>query len=143
MCQPCWMCRDWRGHGGSRWASVSMRQRLCGVEGDSILSPNTATAVCVCVCVWTLCVCMQGEVSSTEQPKFSLSLKSSLTLRSTGPRRSPWAGSRRVTPQADISNFTSHCWPALARSRIQFGHPVVREATSSPVSPSSPPPDLK
>lgn len=40
-------------------------------------------------------------------------------------------------PASHISHLTSHCWPALARSRIKFGHPVVWEKTPSPLPSSS------
>lgn len=69
----------------SRWASVSMRQRLCGVQGDSILSPNTAAAECVCGFRVSAC----KERSRPANSQISLSLKSSLTLRSAGPAGLP------------------------------------------------------
>lgn len=138
MCQPCWMYRDWRGHGGSRWASVSMRQRLCGVEGDSILSPNRATAECVCVDS----VCLRARRSLVHQAAKNLSQTEKLPdfeERRPPPASLGWLSAG--DPASLISHFTSHCWSALARSRIKFGHPVVREATPSPLHP--PPPDLK
>lgn len=94
----------------------------------------------VCVCV--LCVCVQGEVSSTKQPKFSL--KEPEKLPDFEERRPPPASLGWLSagdPASLISHFTSHCWPAVARFRIKFGHPAVREATPFPLHP--PPPDLK
>ena len=51
-----------------------MPQRLCGLGGDFVLAADAATDECVCEAV-----CAQGEGSSAEQPKISLSLKSALT----------------------------------------------------------------
>lgn len=96
---------------------------------------------CVCVCVCGLCVSACKERSRPQSSQNSLSAwKASWLWGASAPAGRPGLA---LGGWADISHFTSHCWPALARSRIQFGHPVVREATSSPVSPSSPPPDLK